>query len=51
MHHDVEIADSQDSCSLRCTCGEECVGATWEDAGKKFDEHRWIEAGLAEDGD
>lgn len=48
--HDVEIADSTDSCCLRCTCGEECIGASWEDAGRKFD-HHLNEAAVYDDGE
>lgn len=48
--HDVEVADGFDSCRLRCTCGEECIGASWEDAGRKFDDHL-NEAGVSGDGD
>lgn len=44
MYHNVEIADCSESCELVCTCGESASGASWEEAGKKFDEHLREEA-------
>jgi hypothetical protein len=33
-----------------CTCGEEFSGQSWEDLGKKFDDHV-NEVGIHEDGE
>jgi hypothetical protein len=39
VRHTVETADEHDGCCFMCTCGEEFNGQSWEDLGKKFDEH------------
>lgn len=40
MRHLPEMVDNfNNNCTLVCHCGEELTAGTWEEAGRKFDEH------------